>query len=331
MKYLTEHKDNLYPRLHDVWEANGFRTQGTWEEVFGKSEFRSDPKDWQFMSYYTEELFSAWNYAMYVEKIAQSGKKEYPVPMYANAWLKQPDTYWPGVYPSGGPLPQVIDIWRAAAPSIDFIAPDIYIDDFAGTCADYTRSGNPLFIPETRGGEIAVARAFYTYGEFSADMFSPFGIDNAALAENDPLDDCYGVLKNMSPVILKNQGTGNMRGILVSQAAPEQQFEFGGYKVKALLSFDPKRKTAGAMLIKTGPNDFIAAGKGVDILFYPKDDSYRLGVEAADEGIFKDGAFVPMRRLNGDETHASTWSGTAGIKLPWEKVNLQKLTLYQYK
>jgi hypothetical protein len=331
MKYLSEHKNNLYARLYDVWEANGFKTEGTWEEVFGKGEFKSDPKDWQFMSYYTEELFSAWNYGQYVEKIAEAGKKEYPIPMYVNAWLKQVSTYWPGVYPSGGPLPQVIDIWRAAAPSIDFIAPDIYIDDFATVCKDYTRSGNPLFIPETRGGETAVARSLYVFGEFSADMFSPFGIDNAALAENDPLDQCYGVLNNMSPAILKNQGTGNMRGILLDQSAPEQQFELGDYNVKATMSWDPKRKMAGAILIKTGANEFIAAGKGVDLLFYPKDSTVRLGVEAADEGVFKNDEFVPERRLNGDETHASTWSGTAGIKLPWEKVNLQKLTLYRYK
>ena len=63
--------------------------------------------------------------------------------MYVNAWLKQPFSYWPGRYPSGGPLPQVLDVWRAAAPSIDFIAPDIYLDEFTWACREYTRSGNP--------------------------------------------------------------------------------------------------------------------------------------------------------------------------------------------
>jgi hypothetical protein len=330
IKYLLAHKETLYPALYRVWELNGFRTAGTWEELFGKSEFKSDPKEWQFLSFYTEELFSAWNYGLYVEKIAAAGKKEYPLPMYVNAWLKQTSTYWPGSYPSGGPLPQVIDIWRAAAPSIDFLAPDIYVDDFASVCRDFTRSGNPLFIPETRGGEIAAARVFYTLGEYSADCFAPFGIDNAALAKNDPLDECYEVLQTMSPLILKNQGTGTMRGILLDSSAPEQQFDLGGYKIKASISWSPDRKNAGAIIIKTGPDEFIAAGKGLDILFYPEDETTRIGVDAVDEGIFKNGDWIPLRRLNGDETHASTWDGT-GLKLPWDKVSQQKITIYRYK
>ncbi len=330
VKYLAEHKENLYPALYRAWEANGFRTTGTWEELFGKGEFKSDPKEWQFMSFYTEELFSAYNYGLYVEKIASAGKKEYPLPMYVNAWLKQTATYWPGSYPSGGPLPQVIDMWRAAAPSIDFLAPDIYVDDFTTVCRDFTRSGNPLFIPETRGGEIGAARVLFALGEYSADCFAPFGIDNAALAENDPLDECYALLKNMSPLILKNQGTGTMRGILLDHSNPEQQFEVGGYKIKANISWSPDKKTAGALIIKVGPDEFIAAGKGLDLLFFPEDSTMRIGVDAVDEGVFKNGEWIPLRRLNGDETHASTWSGT-GLKLPWDKVNLQKITIYRYK
>src|SRR5208283_5218735 len=34
--YLQQHKDTLIPRLGKVWEAAGFKTSGTWEEVFGK-------------------------------------------------------------------------------------------------------------------------------------------------------------------------------------------------------------------------------------------------------------------------------------------------------
>jgi len=330
MKYLVDHKASLYPGLYRVWELNGFKTTGSWEEVFGKSEFKSDPKEWQFLSFYTEELFSAWNYGLYVEKVASAGKKEYPLPMYVNAWLKQPSTYWPGIYPSGGPLPQVLDIWRAAAPSIDFLAPDIYVDDFTTVCRDFTRSKNPLFIPETRGGDIAAARVFYALGEYSAGCFAPFGIDDAALGKNDPLEECYAVLKTMSPLILKNQGIGTMRGILLDSTNPEQQFELGGYKIKADISWSTDRKTAGALIIRTGPDEFIAAGKGLDIFFYPEDPSVRIGVDAVDDGTFKNGDWIPLRRLNGDETHASTWDGT-GLKLPWDKVSLQKITIYRYK
>ncbi len=328
MDYLIAHKESLFPELHKVWKENGFKTSGTWEEVFGKSEFRPEKKDWKFYSYYTEELFSAWNYASYIEQVTEAGKKEYPIPMYVNAWLKQPFSYWPGKYPSGGPLPQVLDIYRAAAPSIDFIAPDIYMDEFVWACNEYTRSSNPLFIPETRGGEIGAARAFYVFGEYGAGCFSPFGIDNARYAQNDPIDETYNVLQKMSTVILENQGQGTMKGILVDTSATTQKFDLGNYKIVATLR--ERTDIAGGLIIKAGTDEFIAAGKGFDLLFFPKDDSFRIGVDKVDEGTYENGKWIPERRLNGDEVHASTWSGT-GLKFPGNKVSIQRISIYHYK
>jgi len=37
--------------------------------------------------------------------------KENPIPMFANAALVRPG-YKPGQYPSAGPLPHIIDIWK---------------------------------------------------------------------------------------------------------------------------------------------------------------------------------------------------------------------------
>jgi hypothetical protein len=287
-------------------------------------------KDWKFYSFYTEELFSAWNYALYTERIAAAGKKEYPLPMYVNAWLKQPFSYWPGRYPSGGPLPQVLDIWRAAALSIDFLAPDIYMDEFTWVCEEYTRSGNPLFIPETRGGEFGAARAFYAFGEHDAGCFAPFGIDNFRNAENDPLDESYAVLQNMSSIILENQGKGTMRGILVDTVSPVRKFELGDYMIEARLTGREGTGIAGGLIINTGPDEFIAAGKALDIFFKSKDNSMRIAVDAVDEGTFKDGKWIPERRLNGDEVHASTFSGT-GLKFPGNKVCIQTISIYHYK
>jgi len=330
MNYLMAHKDSLFPELHKVWAENGSRSTGTWEEVFGKSSFYPEKKDWQFYSYYTEELFTAWNYACYTEKIAAAGKKEYPLPMYVNAWLKQPFSYWPGRYPSGGPLPQVIDIWRAAAPSIDFLAPDIYMDEFTWVCREFTRSGNPLFIPETRGGEMGAARAFYAFGEHDAGCFAPFGIDDIQYAENDPLDESYAVLRAMSPIILENQGRGTMRGILVDTANPVSYKTLGGYLIEARLAGRKNLSIAGGMVINTGTDEFIVTGKALDIFFIPTHDDMRVGVNAVDEGNFNGGIWVTERRLNGDEVHANTWSGT-GLKLPDNKVSIQKISLYRYQ
>jgi hypothetical protein len=329
IKYLSVHKDNLHPELRKVWQNNGNKTAGTWEEVFGKSELRPNPEDWQFYSYYTEELFSAWHYARYIQKVVEAGKKEYALPMYVNAWLKQPYTYWPGRYPSGGPLPQVIDIWRSAAPSIDFIAPDIYTDEFEWVCKEYTRSGNPLFIPETQRGDIAAMRAFYAFGEFDASCFAPFGIDHELTKGTvDPLDETYKALESMSSLILSNQGKGTMRGIIVSKDSMSSHMDMGNFRIEARLAGD--QKAGGGILIKTGPQEFIVAGKAMDIFFTTYLESTHVGIVAVNEGIFRDDKWIPLKRLNGDEVHASTWSGT-GLKLPDDRISIQKISLYLFR
>ncbi len=329
IKYLVKNKGNLFSELNKVWTENGNKTSGSWDEVFGKSKFKSDTKDWKFYSYYTEELFMAWNYANYIEKVAAAGKKEYPLPMYCNAWLKQPSSFWPGRYPSGGPLPQVLDIWRAAAPSIDFIAPDIYTDEFIWTCQEYTRNDNPLFIPETRGGKLGAARAFYAFGEYSAGCFSPFGIDNANYAKNDPLDESYAVLQKMAPLILKSQGKGIMRGMLVDTISPVQHFDLGEYTIEARLGGREKSDIGGGLIIQTGKQEFICTGTALDVYFLPKNKSMRIAIDKVDEGTFEDGKWVFERRLNGDEVHASTYDGT-GLVLP-QKISIQRISLYHYK
>src|SRR5207247_9228929 len=91
----------------------------------------------------------AYYMGRYVNEVPKKGKAQLNVPMYVNAWLgPQPKAEMPGQWPSGGPVARVMDIYRAAAPSIDLLAPAIYVPDFTGTCALYARSANPLFIPE---------------------------------------------------------------------------------------------------------------------------------------------------------------------------------------
>ena len=328
--YLVKHKENLFPELYKVWSAHGFKTSGTWEEVFGKSVLKSDIKDWKFYSYYTEELFMAWNYASYVEKVVAAGKSEYPLPMYVNSWLKQPFSYWPGRYPSGGPLPQVLDVWRAAAPSIDFIAPDIYMDEFTWVCQEYARSGNPLFIPETRGGEIGAARVFYVFGQYNAGCFAPFGIDDITNAKNDPLEESYAVLQNMAPVILEHQGNGTMKGILVDTKSPVQKFELGDYIIEARLAGKEKTEIAGGLIIQTGKQEYICTGKDLDMLFISKDSSMKTALDAVYVGSFKDGKWINERRLNGDEIHTSLFTGT-GLRMQGNKPTIQKVSLFQFK
>ena len=88
----------------------------------------------------------AWHFARYTEAVTAAGKREYPMPMFVNAALIRPG-HQPGQYPSGGPLPHLIDVWRAAAPSIDFLSPDIYFQNFAEWARRYARPATRCSFP----------------------------------------------------------------------------------------------------------------------------------------------------------------------------------------
>lgn len=156
--------------MRSAWETAGAKSAGTWQEVFGNTPL-------------TDDLFMAWHYAAYIERVAAAGKSEYPLPMFANAALIRPN-YEPGQYNSGGPLPHSFDLWRAAAPSLDLLSPDIYFNEFALWAGHYARGGNALLIPETQGGATSAANALYAFGQLSAIGFSPFGIDDQAICRS---------------------------------------------------------------------------------------------------------------------------------------------------
>ena len=76
---------------------------------------------------WADETFMAYYVGRFMGEVAKAGKAVLNMPMYANAWLgPQPPQDLPGKSPSGGPAARVMDVYRAAAPSLDLIAPDIY-------------------------------------------------------------------------------------------------------------------------------------------------------------------------------------------------------------
>ena len=209
MDYIQAHKETLIPEFRQIWAANGFKTSGTWEEVFGTGAN-------------TDEIFMAWNYARYVGWEVQAGKAEYPIPMYVNTWFYGFPK--PGERPnaqSGSPMPDVMDVWRAGGPLIDIYSPDIYDFDFVTMSGNYHRSGNPLFVPEGPEGATGASRAVYAFLHHDAIGFAAFGIEGSgpgrrgAPAANgerppDPFADTYAILDYLAPVILENQGRGTM-------------------------------------------------------------------------------------------------------------------------
>ncbi|MGH8263350.1 MAG: beta-galactosidase, partial [Steroidobacteraceae bacterium] len=141
------------------------KSKGSWREVFGKD---------------ADEFFHAWSIARYINEIAAAGKAEYALPMYVNAALRDPISPGPpGSYASGGPTDNVIDIWKAAAPAIDIIVPDIYerrSDRYIRILELYGRPDNALFVGET-GNDIPFARYFFAVLGAHGIGFSPFGLD----------------------------------------------------------------------------------------------------------------------------------------------------------
>jgi hypothetical protein len=192
-------RGELGPEISALWEKAGRKTRGTWNDVFGPG-----PQG--------EEVFSAWQFANYVEKVAASGKKEYPLPMYANAALIRPG-YLPGQYPSAGPLPHLLELWRAGAPSLDMICPDIYFPNFMEWCGRYVRNGNPLFIPEMAASARAPANALYAAAQFGAIGFGPFSIENVSPDREQQIANCYGLLAGLSDLILNCQQNKKIIGL----------------------------------------------------------------------------------------------------------------------
>jgi beta-galactosidase GanA len=306
MTQLVQHRDVLGAGLAGRWQANGFRQSGSWEEVFGAS-----PE--------TDELFMAWNYARYVDHVAAAGKAAYDIPLYVNAWLSslagEPGGWasgglTPGDWPSGGPLPHTFDVWLAGAPHIDLLAPDIYQPQFQEWCQQYVRRENPLFIPEMHRNEDGAAHVFYALGEHSAIGVSPFAIDSLYAPEDIHLARSYRVLRQLAPFILAHQGTAGMTGFLLDEERPSVTRELGGYELEISLDlgFDYTSKSGYGLIIADGPDTFIGAGFGFRVAFRPAAGAPgQVGLIAVDEGEFRNGQWIPGRRLNGDENWQGGW------------------------
>jgi beta-galactosidase GanA len=288
--YLQKHRNELVPEILKPWGAGGYKSAGTWQEVFGTGAG-------------TDELFMAWQYARYVDNVAAAGKAQYDIPMFVNAWLAGPDRT-PGSFPSGGPLPYYRDIWFAGAPHIDLLAPDIYSPDFSFWCRRYTEHSNPLFIPETNGQGNGPRNFFYAIGEYSAMGISPFAVDSIPNPKESEMSRTYAVLAPIAPIILQNQGKGTMTGFVLSKETPPITKELGGYELEISLDsiFGANADNGSGIIIATGPDEFTGAGSGFRVRFKPKTPGpARAGIAFVDEGIYQDGKWIPGRRLNGDE------------------------------
>jgi beta-galactosidase GanA len=332
----------LGPEVTVAWEKAGRHTEGNWSQVFG-----AEPSG--------EEIFTAWQFSKYVEHVAAAGKHEYPLPMFTNAALIRPG-YAPGQYPSAGPLPHLMEVWRCGAPSLDMICPDIYFPNFSEWCRRYVRSGNPLFIPEMAASARAAANSVYAAAQFGAMGFGPFAIESVNSEREREIAECYGLLAGMSGVILESQRNGKIIGL-----SPQVEFDWktkdepqhgqlGGVVFEA--RFDrpgigadgsstattlptlgsgrwdalPGTSCGSAMIVQLAPEEFVILGMGVTVTFAPADGKGHVGIDHVQEGHYaSDGLWVGGRWLNGDQTHQGRH-----IQFHAGGWTVQRIRLYRY-
>ena len=293
---LQKNRDAFSPELRTHFDPAG----KTWREVFGDA---------------SNEVFMAYNYARYIQGVAEAGKREYPIPMYANCQLPAPGER-AGEYPSGGPHPYYLEVYRVTATSLDFYSPDIYWPNFEYWIDRYRFKGNAVFVPEARM-DSAPFNALYAYGEAKAFGFSPFGIDSVqssnAESTSPSVADVYDVLGQLSDMLLPGQVSGNVRALVLHKDSPRptRTVALGGYLFEAALSRTwPARTLAtddGAMIaIQSKPNEFYIGGSGLTISFArdPDTDNKLSGIASIEE-VRRDasGGWATQRPLNGDQSN----------------------------
>lgn len=348
--FLSKNKKSLHPSLLARWQEHGMKKSGSWADVFGDD-------------IYTDEYFMAWNYARYVERLARTARGITSRPLYVNAAMNSRGRK-PGEYPSAGPLAHLKDIWHAAAPSVDFLSPDLYDKGFIDWIEQYSTPDNVLFVPEIRRFDGNAAQAFYVIGEKNAIGLSPFSIENGTDAPDAASVKGYALLEKMQPILLAHQGDGSMNGLYFDNDSTERVLYRDGMKITAnhyfTLPWDPRATdgsewpSVGGVIIRIAPREYIVAGSGVVVKFENESETVavqklgedgfldsgdarkasvawngngRVGLASVDEvDVNPDGSLKFIRRFNGDETHQGRH-----VRIGVDDFKILHVKLYDYK
>ena len=293
--------------------AVAHKQAGTWSQVFAGE---------------ADEVFQAYHQAKYINEIAAAGKAELNIPFYINAWIDYPaaqlpqrqlDT--PGIgYPSGGAVQKLVGLWRALAPSLDMIGPDIYADDpqfYRDTVKAYHRPDNPLWIPET-GRDDSYAKYFYYALGDGALGFSPFGVDQTGwnILGDQPWkahSNNFALFRPMDREIAQLEFDGKVKTAVEEPGQTAGEIDFGEWQASVAYGFPQpdgqhapgtKDSHSSAMVAQIGPDEFLVTGIDVSISFHlpGKLPWIRSQIVSAEQGTYENGVWKPSRRWNGDET-----------------------------
>jgi len=286
--------------------------KGPWQKVF---EERAD------------EYFQAWSVARFVGQVAAAGKAEYPLPMYTNAALRDPlSNPTANDYESGGPTDNVIPIWKVAAPSIDFLAPDIYLngsEKIMKVLDLYSRPDNALFVPEAALDNDKV-KYLYEVIASGGIGFSPFGIDDIGEGKTDeeideklmPFAKEYEMIAPMMRELAGWSFENKIKSVVEREDFANQTIDLGGWKATIMFGGNGRGNTSpininptGKMMIVQLPeNKFLLIGTKCHITFRPlgKNEGKAWQYGKVEEGKYEKGNFKLLRIQNGDETD---WGG----------------------
>jgi hypothetical protein len=273
-------------------------SSGNWREVFGEN---------------ADEYFHAYCVAHYIGQVAAAGKAEYPLPMYVNAALRDPLTNpRAGTYESGGATDNVMDIWKAAAPAIDILCPDIYMNDSAKYLAvldHYSRPDNALFVPETGGTGPGSRMCFAALGH-GAIGWAPFGLDYTRATPESiaPVGMNYRMLEPIMREVARLNFEGKVKAVEEERGRTSATLDFGSWS--AIINFrlpgrgpggfgagpgapaaasstatnTPTPPTGRALVAQLKENQFFITGSSCTIEFKPASGAHRdwLRVEEAE-------------------------------------------------
>lgn len=304
------------------WRERDFKKDITWAQVPGSR-------------VHIDEVFMAYHYALYLNTVTEAGKEVYPLPMFTNVWqnyssadrdknlnkavltvLDAAGGSLPGHYPSGGANDTVIDIWQTFAPRLDFIAPDVYLNDYEISCQKYRHRGQPLFIPEQRRDEYGARRIWAAYFSYQALGAAPFGIDTLSPEEN-AFRRHYGLLASVAPIVLKAQTRTNASvGFFFDELNDDgtdpsevRRVDMAGWNLTIERSFVFGKPSAGSgAVIHLRDNQFLLLGWGFQVTFKSLDErAYFNGLLRFEEKEVVNsmtGELRTLRSLNGDETRS---------------------------
>ncbi len=295
------------PEVLSAMQVKATSPSPNWQEAFGAE---------------AEVCFHAWSVARYVGQVAAAGKAVYPLPLYANAALRNPlKPGAPGTYESGGPTDNVLAIWKAAAPALDILAPDIYENDpavYLKVLELYHRDDNALFVPETGGP--GNARFFFSALGLQAIGFSPFGMDytvnRGAGDAGRPREEFLApwamnnrLIGPMQREIARLNFEGKLQAVAEEKGKITQTLAFGPWN--AVVSYGARRNnpaegnaepTGRVLVAQLKDDQFLVAGYFCRVDFRPADAGSARQFLRVEEGTYESGVFKFLRIWNGDET-----------------------------